>query len=52
MANLYAVFRDPKLWEKPNEFYPQHFLQADGSFKHLEYFIPFGLGGLVHESKL
>jgi len=44
MANLYAVFRDPKLWEKPNEFYPQHFLQADGSFKHLEYFIPFGLG--------
>nr|QST15078.1 CYP370C9 protein [Diaphanosoma celebensis] len=44
MANLYAVFRDPQLWEKPYEFHPEHFLTDDGHFKSLDHFIPFGIG--------
>ena len=44
MANLYSVFRDLNLWEKPYEFYPEHFLTADGRFKSLDHFIPFGIG--------
>ncbi|KAF5445651.1 hypothetical protein F2P56_034689 [Juglans regia] len=26
--NLYAIMRDPELWDNPNEFWPERFLQA------------------------
>jgi cytochrome P450 len=31
IPNLYAIHRDPQIWTKPNEFYPEHFLES-----HLE----------------
>lgn len=47
-TNLYACHRDPDVWEKPYEFYPEHFLERtdDGSLKYLprEELIPFSIG--------
>ena len=37
--------RDTKYWAKPNEFYPQHFLDMNGQLKkNVEGFIPFSTG--------
>ena len=46
-ANLYKVHHNPEYWEKPDEFYPEHFLDKDGSVKTPEAFIPFGIGNNV-----
>lgn len=39
----YALHRHPKLWEKPNEFYPEHFKTGNFQGKAFTY-IPFGQG--------
>nr|QST15082.1 CYP370C13 protein [Diaphanosoma celebensis] len=44
MANSYQVHHDPQYWERPDEFHPPHFLNADGSVKLSEAFIPFSTG--------
>ena len=44
IPNLWNLFREPKTWEKPEEFYPAHFLAEDGSFQKREEFIPFMTG--------
>jgi len=45
MANLSACHRDPLLWEKPEEFYPEHFLTEEGTLiQEKEGFIPYGIG--------
>ncbi|KAK7079648.1 hypothetical protein SK128_006050 [Halocaridina rubra] len=37
--------RDPKYWERPNEFYPEHFLDGQGKLlTKKEGFLPFSLG--------
>ncbi|XP_068089313.1 uncharacterized protein [Hyperolius riggenbachi] len=41
---LSSVMRDEAHFEKPYEFYPEHFLDADGNFKKNEAFIPFSAG--------
>ena len=28
-----SAHRNPKYWAKPNEFYPEHFLDADGKLR-------------------
>lgn len=33
LTNLWMVARDPALFERPNEFYPEHFLDVDGNYK-------------------
>lgn len=39
-----SVHMDPNLWDKPNEFNPERFINAEGHVQKPEYFIPFGVG--------
>ncbi|XP_018426076.1 PREDICTED: cytochrome P450 2K1-like [Nanorana parkeri] len=41
---LYSVLRDKEHFERPEEFYPQHFLDSEGNFAKNEAFIPFSAG--------
>ncbi|XP_068087323.1 cytochrome P450 2U1 [Hyperolius riggenbachi] len=47
MPNLWAVHRDPNVWEKPNLFNPSRFLDEHGQILKKEAFIPFGIGRRV-----
>ncbi|XP_033018598.1 cytochrome P450 2D14-like isoform X2 [Lacerta agilis] len=42
--HLSSVLKDETMWEKPHDFYPEHFLDADGQFVKREAFLPFSLG--------
>ncbi|XP_015265202.1 PREDICTED: cytochrome P450 2J5-like [Gekko japonicus] len=44
VPDLNSVLLDPKQWETPEEFNPNHFLDKDGSFVEREAFLPFGAG--------
>lgn len=45
VANLFSVFRDPKLWEEPDKFHPERFLTKDQkSVETPKFFFPFSLG--------
>ncbi|XP_022256968.1 cytochrome P450 2D6-like [Limulus polyphemus] len=45
MNNVWAVHNDPKYWKNPSEFFPEHFLNQEGTkFEKPEYFIPFSIG--------
>ncbi|XP_077147761.1 cytochrome P450 2K1-like [Ranitomeya variabilis] len=41
---LHSVLRDKAYFEKPNEFYPEHFLDSEGKLRKIEAFIPFSIG--------
>ncbi|KAG8550073.1 hypothetical protein GDO81_029044 [Engystomops pustulosus] len=40
----HSALRDKDYFKKPEEFYPEHFLDSDGNFKKNEAFIPFSIG--------
>uniref|UniRef100_A0A8D2INQ6 Uncharacterized protein n=1 Tax=Varanus komodoensis TaxID=61221 RepID=A0A8D2INQ6_VARKO len=42
--NMASALYDPKEWEMPLSFHPDHFLDKDGNFTCREAFIPFSLG--------
>ncbi|KAJ6651972.1 hypothetical protein lerEdw1_015869 [Lerista edwardsae] len=44
IPDLCSVLLDPKQWETPQQFNPNHFLDKDGNFKAREEFFPFGAG--------
>ncbi|XP_075816230.1 cytochrome P450 2D3-like [Microtus pennsylvanicus] len=44
ITNLSSVLKDETVWEKPLQFYPEHFLDAQGRFVKHEAFIPFSAG--------
>ncbi|XP_056419956.1 cytochrome P450 2K6-like isoform X2 [Hyla sarda] len=41
---LHSALRERTYFEKPDEFYPEHFLDCEGNFKKNEAFIPFSIG--------
>ncbi|XP_015272777.1 PREDICTED: cytochrome P450 2K4-like [Gekko japonicus] len=41
---LYSVLYDESQWEKPLQFYPEHFLDSEGKFRKREAFMPFSAG--------
>lgn len=47
ITNLSSVLKDETVWEKPHQFYPEHFLDADGQFVKPEAFLPFSAGRRV-----
>ncbi|KAM8930687.1 cytochrome P450 2D26-like [Pelodytes ibericus] len=44
MTNLSSVLKDENIWKKPFQFYPEHFLNANGEFVKQEAFIAFSAG--------
>ena len=44
MISPWAMHRDPRFWEKPEEFYPQHFAPEKRGERHKYVYIPFGGG--------
>lgn len=48
-----SCHRSPKYWEKPYEFYPEHFLDDSGNLRNnVEGFLPFLIGKKKHKTKL
>ncbi|KAG9466870.1 hypothetical protein GDO78_015949 [Eleutherodactylus coqui] len=41
---LHSALRDEAYFEKPYEFYPEHFLDSAGNFRKNEAFVPFSIG--------
>lgn len=44
---LTSVLYDPRHWENPYQFNPNHFLDAEGKFVKKEAFVPFSIGRRV-----
>lgn len=47
ICNLSSVLKDSSQWEKPDQFYPEHFLDDEGNFRKREAFYPFSAGSLL-----
>ncbi|KAK7888833.1 hypothetical protein WMY93_024393 [Mugilogobius chulae] len=44
VSNLASVLFDKNEWEKPDQFNPEHFLDAEGHFRRRDAFLPFSAG--------
>ncbi|XP_038051667.1 cytochrome P450 2J6-like [Patiria miniata] len=44
MCNIWHNHYDPLVWEEPEKFRPERFLDGDGKFRPREEFMPFGSG--------
>ncbi|XP_012286716.1 methyl farnesoate epoxidase [Orussus abietinus] len=44
ILNYHSVHHDPAIWEDPEEFRPERFIDDNGRFSHNNAAIPFGIG--------
>ncbi|OVA18684.1 Cytochrome P450 [Macleaya cordata] len=45
LINVWAIGRNPDYWEKPDEFYPERFIDSSTDFRGQNFeFLPFGGG--------
>ncbi len=44
IMSVYVTQRDPRFWQRPQVFYPEHFLPEAVSERHKYAFLPFGAG--------
>jgi enediyne biosynthesis protein E7 len=44
VLSIYVTHRNPGIWKKPNDFYPEHFLGQQEGYRHKFGFLPFGAG--------
>lgn len=44
LVNLHSVLKDPSIWEDPDSFRPERFLNDNGQVKIPDEFIPFSIG--------
>lgn len=45
MGYFGGIHRSKEFWSKPDEFYPEHFLDENGTLrKHVEGYLPFSTG--------
>ena len=44
MVNLHAVHMDPRLFDNPEDFNPERWLDEDGKIKRQDTLIPFSIG--------
>lgn len=44
LASVYDLHFDPEIWEDPQKFKPERFIDEDGNLKNLERLYIFGLG--------
>lgn len=44
MVPIFNLHRDPKYWQKPNEFYPDHFLDESVKKRPIYCYVPFSAG--------
>ncbi|XP_015676194.1 cytochrome P450 2K6-like, partial [Protobothrops mucrosquamatus] len=44
---LTSVLHDESQWEKPHDFYPEHFLDSEGKFVKRDAFMPFSAGEIL-----
>nr|XP_056705960.1 cytochrome P450 2J2-like [Euleptes europaea] len=52
VPDIHSVLYDPKLWETPHKFNPNHFLDKDGKFVDREEFLLYGAGARVCPGKV
>ncbi|KAL1132771.1 hypothetical protein AAG570_010723, partial [Ranatra chinensis] len=43
-VSIYTLHRDPKYWEHPDEFYPEHFLPENVASRPKYAYLPFSAG--------
>lgn len=44
LLSMITIHKDPKHWERPNEFYPDHFLPEAVEKRHPYAYLPFSAG--------
>ncbi|XP_075227318.1 putative cytochrome P450 304a1 isoform X2 [Lycorma delicatula] len=47
LTNLYSVHMDEKIWDNPQEYTPERFIEPNGKLKKRDLSLPFGLGKRV-----